>query len=889
MSDTLGKLAYLGLNKTNENIEVMNATKTDKSYVDQQISSVGDGSPKGVYATLADLTAAYPSGAAGTYLVEADGFWYYWNGTIWKDGNVYQATGIGNGSVTNVKLGEDVIKLKSGKNLYNKEVDILGFFVQASNGVLAGNAVYNATEFIEVDPDSNYYRSYVHQLAFYDSGKQYISGLSSGATFTTPSNAKYVRLTISVDAEDVFLYKDGEFGDIYIPFGYEIDERAGVVQIIPSNYTITSDKIKRDAITAEKIAAKNIDVEHLSFLAPSKNLFNFATVNEDGYINTAGNISFNVDYVASDYISITEGLPYTVTQNRYLAFYDSNYDWLNTVEGDGSDGSSEATNVTLIAPPTAAYMRVSVKRVWGSSDWANWFQVEQDDESTYYVPYGHVLRTHGTFQIIGDVDNNVISTPKVQDKAITTAKTDFFEHSKNLYNPDNAEDNFYVSGNSGALSVTTSYNASEFIPIIAGEDYSISYNRMLAFYNSEKIYVSGIIGNGEVGVNSVTNFTFTAPNNAAYIRISVRTTDDILMFNIGSEMLEYEEYGSILKPEYLKNVPTISDVSNLVDQIVLKGATARMIKSAILSDGETIALPMNNIKKNNQISFYGFMDSFTGLFVGHGKGEYNGNHIEIDNTNLKTYADEVLYNTIPHGLTITNFIGVILDLDNTGHIKIIINTVSGKFEYVQNNWNGNQGQPFAESIGTSFTDVQLTFDCDDYKKNIYAYGDSYFSTTSSARWPKVMLDMGYDNCLLDNYSGRGSSAAYTAFLDTMSVGNPAFILWCLGMNDPDSDTAINATWQNVIEDIMTYCDDHNIEVVLSTTPSCPGRNHSFKNAYVKASGRRYVDFEKAVGAHDSVNWYTDMLYTDLVHPTADGARALCFKALCDMPELMEEY
>lgn len=65
---------------------------TFKGQVESEIESVASGSPKGVYATLADLQTAYPTGTTGIYVVQADGHWYYWNGSAWTDGGVYQAS-----------------------------------------------------------------------------------------------------------------------------------------------------------------------------------------------------------------------------------------------------------------------------------------------------------------------------------------------------------------------------------------------------------------------------------------------------------------------------------------------------------------------------------------------------------------------------------------------------------------------------------------------------------------------------------------------------------------------------------------------------------------------------------------------------------------------------
>jgi len=59
------------------------ATKTE-------LQSVASGSPKGVYATLTELQNAKPTGDTNIYVVNADNNWYYWNGTDWISGGLYQ-------------------------------------------------------------------------------------------------------------------------------------------------------------------------------------------------------------------------------------------------------------------------------------------------------------------------------------------------------------------------------------------------------------------------------------------------------------------------------------------------------------------------------------------------------------------------------------------------------------------------------------------------------------------------------------------------------------------------------------------------------------------------------------------------------------------------------
>ncbi|RVT67651.1 BppU family phage baseplate upper protein [Niallia taxi] len=74
--------------------------KADQAFVDLQFASIVSGAPKGTYTTLSALQKAYPTGTQGVFLVIEGGHWYYWNGSAWADGGVYQASEIGKDAVT---------------------------------------------------------------------------------------------------------------------------------------------------------------------------------------------------------------------------------------------------------------------------------------------------------------------------------------------------------------------------------------------------------------------------------------------------------------------------------------------------------------------------------------------------------------------------------------------------------------------------------------------------------------------------------------------------------------------------------------------------------------------------------------------------------------------
>lgn len=92
----------------NENFQKLESdmaeNQTLANTAKQKADAMASGSPKGVYATLTALQTAFPTGTTGAYLVTADGKWYYWNGSEWTIGGIYQSTGIADDTITQKKI-----------------------------------------------------------------------------------------------------------------------------------------------------------------------------------------------------------------------------------------------------------------------------------------------------------------------------------------------------------------------------------------------------------------------------------------------------------------------------------------------------------------------------------------------------------------------------------------------------------------------------------------------------------------------------------------------------------------------------------------------------------------------------------------------------------------
>ncbi|WP_321362588.1 SGNH/GDSL hydrolase family protein [uncultured Celeribacter sp.] len=117
----------------------------------------------------------------------------------------------------------------ASKNLFNKySADIVaGYYVNSNNGVLTENENYSSLQFIPVEPGTEYTFFPAGQIAWYydDTDEAYISGDVTTAdnaskTLTSPTNAKYVGVSVKPAWMDDFQIEIGGSQTDYEPFGY---------------------------------------------------------------------------------------------------------------------------------------------------------------------------------------------------------------------------------------------------------------------------------------------------------------------------------------------------------------------------------------------------------------------------------------------------------------------------------------------------------------------------------------------------------------------------------------------------------------------------------------------------------------------------------------------
>lgn len=439
---------------------------------------------------------------------------------------------------------------------------------------------------------------------------------------------------------------------------------------------------------------------------------------------------------------------------------------------------------------------------------------------------------------------------------------------------DTSNGNIVSAGSTGA-------KVSDYIEVQSGTTYVLSGMNRAAYYNSSKGFIESISG-----VYYGTEFI---PEQDGYVRLNTTPT------NLPN---------SVAKIGISTAIDNIArkDLATIKNELHIEGDCYTKLSGDLSSGASLTVTAVNNIKKNNVYSFSGKITSFSSLQIGHGTTNLYDSYIEITGTNVVVHnrlaTDETV--TYAHGLNISSYIKVEIQVKDfgitNGYMDCDITVLSGGSAFRQENvkWLGcGKGNIFVKSVGSSLTDCSLTWASKDLKKKIWIFGDSYVMIPEPARWPYYAHRDGFlDNVLL-NGMGGGTSALSMEALQGMieAYGSPKYIVWILGMNDGSDGTGSGTyptAWFNAMGALLTLCANNGITPVLATIPTVPNIRHEQKNAYVRATGYRCIDFAKAVGASSSGQWYSGMLSNDNTHPTELGAKALYNQVLLDFPEITFE-
>lgn len=196
-----------------------------------QVNSLANGSPLTADSTedMTDTTRVYVN--------TTDGHWYYYDGSAWADGGVYQASELADDSVSFKKILTHEIPHEEW-NIIDPYNDLTyGGYINGQTGLVvsgqSGSGLCYYSDFIEVEPNTTYRRigkssgspTAFGNVLYYDESKTKIgtAGNVSLASFTTTAETKYIR-TSSNMLEYGIVKGDADNNTSLIPFSYSIEQ-----------------------------------------------------------------------------------------------------------------------------------------------------------------------------------------------------------------------------------------------------------------------------------------------------------------------------------------------------------------------------------------------------------------------------------------------------------------------------------------------------------------------------------------------------------------------------------------------------------------------------------------------------------------------------------------
>lgn len=318
--------------------------------VEARLALLGSASPKGVYATLAELTADKSSGDTGIYIVSGNGKWYFWNGTAWAEGGTYQATAIGDNSIAGEKIMADAVSpesttfMKKSTNIVPFESGLSGYSIDGATGLPVVSATNIVSDFVRGIAGQSYSMDKITRWYAYTANKTPISG-GTTTPFTAPAGTFYLRFSASIINSRTAMVNVGSTILAYEEYRQEFKSGIGLV-VQPSFNTVQENAMQEDSVTA---------LAMVPFKKPT-NLFNKGNVQVDTSLSSTSGLPIaGAGRHLTGFIKIKPNTLYSkyLDASFVVAFYDKNKNFISyTVHG---------TSVSsFTTPQNAYYMRGSI-------------------------------------------------------------------------------------------------------------------------------------------------------------------------------------------------------------------------------------------------------------------------------------------------------------------------------------------------------------------------------------------------------------------------------------------------------------------------------------------------------------------------------------------------
>lgn len=621
------------------------------------------------------------------------------------------------------------------------------------------------------------------------------------------------------------LTSDGEGGVVWAKVG------AGEIVVDP---TLTVEGAAADAkVTGGEITAIKTDLSELSEATTTEwhetVTEDLSTTWVDGYVTPSGNSSGTSDTLhKTGMLAVNVGEVFkfdnTNFKFRYAAAYDSSK---NIVSASGAD-----TVNTYTVPSGISYVILTKYKT-----------------TTAAVRYTHDI-VHYKNSLLDDVtaiQSDIEEALYDEDILSVTYETPTWTVGK--YKPAN-----------GGIATASGLNYSSEIQVSEGDVLFYANDN----YKFRFVCALDADGNAIQAKGSDTELkNYTVPAGIASVIVSVY---DVAM-NSGTNILH------------------ITNPTEKRAKTVQYGNGSILVLADSMTTGGQLFLPKNNCKIGSRYQFSCKVSEFGSIEFAMGT-----THVVVDDTNIIFKYETTTQAAVPHGLTIgTEFLLVLQNETSIRPSYVSVSSLGNRFEY-----NGSpnitflldNGTPSIKCVEGTLTNCAFSFTSSHIFKPVWIFGDSYLSWYDT-RWTYYAAEDGNtENVFFSGYAGENSQASFGALVEEIKLAKPKILVWCLGMNDPDSESAVNPSWYLIYQQVESMCKEYGIELVLYTTPTTPTMNNQYKNAIVRASGYRYVDVDGLVRINNNGDWISGALDVDNVHPTVLGAKLIYHRFLSDLPEIM---
>lgn len=345
------------------------AVSTAEYYTDSVIAGISGGA-----SVYADTTTGLAATSEGEYFnvpsTEEDELLILYlhdtGGVATEIGSSPSAVGVANA----MDVTENASRIVVSSNLFDLGAATDGKRVSTADGTLYNGVSYTTSDYIPVEPGTEYEWSDTSQYAVYDANKAFITGGAASA-ISTGGTAAFVRYDmLTTNAATSMFAKSSEYPSSYTPYSTGVDF---------SDFVYDSDAVEEILFDTESVLRDGLSVEkrNLPFMVRvSSNLYDKnAAGSIDGYrlLESDAMVASATNSI-SDYIPAQGGESYAVTEGSYTHFYNSDKEY---IDGHG-------TGITVFtAPAGTAFIRTTVRLVRQD----DLMFVASDQVPTVYQPY----------------------------------------------------------------------------------------------------------------------------------------------------------------------------------------------------------------------------------------------------------------------------------------------------------------------------------------------------------------------------------------------------------------------------------------------------------------------------------------------------------------------